>query len=113
MKEISNRSALYVIPKEPFKKWATFYNELSKEELDDRLKEKHIFMIDSFYKEDLKDILKPYYKKIFEYELMSWNNLKHEWPEDRSIDAFLDWFEVIFCDGLFDLKSGKIEIDQV
>ena len=48
MKEVNNRSALYVIPKEPFKEWADFYNEESQNDLESRLNEKHIYLIDFF-----------------------------------------------------------------
>ena len=107
------RSALYVIPKEPFKEWADFYNEESQNDLESRLNEKHIYLIDFFYGDDLRDILEPYYIKIFENELMYWNCYKHEWPKDLNLDVFLDWFEVILCDDIFDLKSGKIMTEKV
>jgi hypothetical protein len=61
----------------------------------------------------LRDILEPYYIKIFENELMYWNCYKHEWPKDLNLDVFLDWFEVILCDDIFDLKSGKIMTEKV
>ena len=45
MNEVNNRSALYLLPKEQFKKWAALYNDESVEVLDARLKEKHIYLI--------------------------------------------------------------------
>ena len=39
--------------------------------------------------------------------------LKHEWPEDRSIDVFLEWFEVILNDDIFDLESERIQRENV
>ena len=44
---------------------------------------------------------------------MYWNCYKHEWPKDLNLDVFLDWFEVILCDDIFDLKSGKIMTEKV
>ena len=67
-------------------------------------------LIEFSYEEDLMDILKPCYIQIFENELLSWNNRKHEWPKERSIAIFLDWFKVIFCDDIFDLSSHTKEI---
>ena len=112
MKEVANRSALYVIPREPFKKWAKLYDEELNGDLKDRLNEKHVYLIDFFYQEDLKDVLEPYYLEIFEYELKNWNYLKKEWPENRNIAVFLDWFEVIFCDDIFDLGTEQMEIEE-
>jgi hypothetical protein len=113
MQEFANRSAFFITPKEPFKEWAKKYNNESTEELDARLNEKHIYLVEFATEEDLRDILSPYYVEIFEYELMSWNHLKHEWPEDRSIDVFLDWFEATLCDDIFDLESEAIETEKV
>ena len=114
MKDVNNRSALYILPKEPFKKWAALYNEDGFiENLDARLKEKHIYLIEYSFDDDLRDILEPYYIKIFENELTHWNCYKREWPKDRNINAFLDWFEVTLCDDIYDLKTGKITTEKV
>ena len=109
MMEFANRSALYVIPRQPFKDWAANYNEEPEEELQARLNEKRIYLIDWVLDfENLSEAIGPYYLKIFEYELMTWNSYKHEWPEDRSLDVFLEWFEVILCDDIIDLETGEI-----
>ena len=114
MKEITNRSALYVIPKEPFKKWATKYNELSDDDLQSRLGEKHIYLIEYAYGENLSlEKLEPYFQQIFEYELDSWNGFKNEWPQKRNLKLFLEWFEVNLCDDIFDLEEGIIEVEKV
>ena len=114
MNEVNNRSALYILPKEQFKKWAALYNDESVEVLDARLKEKHIYLIEySFKEEGLSSILEAYYIEIFENELADWNFLKHEWPKDRNINVFLDWFEVTLCDVIYDFKSGKITTEKV
>ncbi len=42
MKEITNRSALIVLPKDPYKEWAKLYNEEPNEDLENRLKEKSL-----------------------------------------------------------------------
>jgi hypothetical protein len=52
MKEITNRIALFVIPKEPFKKWAKRYNESPIEDLNQRLSEKHVYLVEWFHEED-------------------------------------------------------------
>ena len=77
MNEVNNRSALY--------------NDESVEVLDARLKEKHVYLIEySFKEEGLSNILEPYYISIFENELADWNFYKHEWPNDRNNNVFLD-----------------------
>jgi hypothetical protein len=113
MKEITNRSALFIIPKKPFKEWAKFYSESPIEELDQRLSEKHVYLIEWFHEEDIIDILEPYYIEIFEYELLSWNSYKSEWPQNRSIELFLEWFDVKLCNDLYDLETEKIMSEKL
>ena len=112
MKEITNRSALFIIPKKPFKEWAKLYNESPIEDLNLRLSEKHVYLVDWFHEEDIVDVLKPYYLEIFEYELLSWNGYKSEWPQNRSIELFLEWFDVKLCDDLYDLETEKIKSEK-
>jgi hypothetical protein len=114
VKEITNRSALYVIPKEPFKKWATECNELSDQDLQSRLGEKHIYLIEYAYGEDFSsELFEPHFKQIFEYELDSWNGFKNEWPQKRNLKLFLEWFEVGLCESTFDLEKSEIEAERV
>ncbi len=115
MKEVTNRSALHVIPKEPFKEWAAYYNEESQEDLENRINEKHIYLIEFVYIPDNElshKILEPYYLKIFEYELLCWNGYKHEWPEDRSLNAFYEWFDVKLCSAIYDFERGRIQTER-
>ena len=110
MDEITNRSAILVTAREPFIKWATFYNDISIEELNNRVNEKHIYLIKWSYQEDLKKVLESYYAQIFEFELSDWNYLEDEWPENRTCELFLEWFCVELFDDLFDLETEKIII---
>ena len=113
MKEITNRSALFVIPKEPFKEWAKLYSESPMEDLNQRLSEKHVYLIEWSYEEDIDDVLKPYYLEIFEYELLSWNSYKSEWPQKRSLELFFEWFDIKLCDYLYDLETEKIKSEKL
>lgn len=113
MKELSNRSPVIISPKDSFEKWAKLYNESSDEECEQRLKETHVYLIDWAYRETLEDVLKPYYKEIFEYELMSWNSIESEWPQNRNYELFLEWFEVRLGNDLFDLETEEIETEEL
>ena len=112
MKEITNRSALIVCPKGPFKEWAKIYNESPTEDLEQRLKEKHVYLIYWTYDEDIIDV-EPYYLKIFEYELLSWNGYKSEWPQNRSNESFLERFDVDLCEELIDLETESIKLEKL
>ncbi len=104
---------MIICSKDPFKKWALFYNELSEEECEQRLREIHVYLVDWAYGKKFEEVLKQYYKDIFEYELLSWNSIKREWPQDRNFELFLKWFEARIGDDLFDLETEKIELEEL
>jgi len=109
MQEITNRSALLVTFKEPYKKWAKLYNEEPEEHLNDYLDEKHLYLVEYSFIEELPQVIETYYEKIFEAELKNWNSIKREWPKNRSLEVFLKWFKVTFCGEILDLESDEIE----
>lgn len=113
VRDFANRSALVVIPKEPFKEWAELYNEGTVESLSEHVNEKHVYLIEFFYKDNFRDILSQYYEEIFESELSTWNYIEDEWPKDRSIDMFLEWFDVSLTNDIFDLEGDDIQLEEV
>lgn len=113
MRDFANRSALVVIPKEPFKEWAALYNEETVETLYDHVNEKRVYLVEFFYKENIRDIILRYCDEIFKSELSTWNYNEDEWPKDRSIDVFLEWFDVSLTNGLYDLESDDIQLEEV
>jgi hypothetical protein len=115
MKEITNRSAVFIRSKEPFNEWAEACkcNDSSLEDLKEILNKKHVYLIDWTFNEDVTEVMEQYYKTIFEYELSDWNFYKHEWPENRTYEKFIEWFEVTLCDDLFDLEKGIIITEKL
>lgn len=108
MKELTNRSAIIVFPKKPFVEWAMLYNESPPEDLEQRLEENHVYLIECTFGEEIVDVLESYYIRIFEYELLSWNTYKNEWPQNRVYETFIEWFDVSLCDEIVDLETEKI-----
>jgi len=113
MKEITNRSAIIVYPRKPYIEWARTYNESPVETLEQRLNEKHVYLIDWSYEEEIIDALAPYYQKIFEYELLIWNSYKNEWPQTRTYETFIEWFDVTLCDEIVDMAVDKIALEKL
>jgi hypothetical protein len=93
--------------------WAKLYNVSSNEDLEQRLAEDHAYLIEWTYDEDLDQVMAVYYRKIFEYELSSWNVIKSEWPRNRNYELFREWFEFKICDDLFDLETEPIESEEL
>lgn len=108
MKELTNRSAIIIFPRKPFVEWAKLYNESPPEDLEQRLEEKHVYLIEWTFEEEIVDALESYYTKIFEYELLSWNTYKDDWPQNRVYETFIQWFDVSLCDEIVDLETENI-----
>ena len=113
MKEITNRSAIIVLPRKPFVEWAKLYNESPPEDLEQRLEEKHVYLIKWTFEEEIVDVLESYYIRIFERELFSWNTYKNEWPQNRVYETFIEWFDVSLCDEIVDLEKEKIILEKL
>jgi len=113
MKEITNRSAIIVKPRSPYTEWAKECNDSSVETLEEKLKEKHVYLIEWSYEEEIVDILEPHYLKIFEYELLIWNSHKNEWPQNRTYETFIEWFDIMLCDEIVDLVREKIASEKL
>ena len=52
--------------------------------------------------EEAEDYLNQIYEELFESELSAWNEDESTWPEDRSIDTFLEWFDIEFHSMVYD-----------
>ena len=112
MREILTRSGLYITPKAPFKNWVKKYHSESNTDIKAALSEKHVFLIDSSsYGKPFEIALLPHFEQIFEYELSNWSLVRNEWPQDRSLEIFLNWFEVHHCDEIIDLETDMKEPD--
>jgi hypothetical protein len=44
--------------------------------------------------EQIEDYLSQIYQEIFEEELASWDEDETTWPEERSLEVFLEWFDI-------------------
>jgi hypothetical protein len=100
-----DRYALVVKPQAPFLAWLRSVDSTSIDTtLDDVNGEAHVYLIpikgDSVT--DLKVILKPHFKAIFEQELMAWWTAASDWPNPLTWTMFKTWF---------DLKLGTVVVD--
>lgn len=57
--------------------------------------------------EQAKAFIEEIYSGIFENELTSWGLKEHQWPEDRSLEHFNEWFDIEFHSMIYDI--GDLE----
>ena len=109
MSEI-NRSLLILKPKHPFLDWT---RTLDDEDRDLSLKElphdSTAYLIPELWQDsDQQELLVSYYDVLFEEHLAGWWTDEADWPQNRDLKMFLDWFEVEFHSLVFDLGEEPI-----
>lgn len=115
MSEI-NRGLLIVKPKQPLFDWIqtlpdqTEVLEGDQVEHDDMAAiefDNTAYLVPEFEDdEEAKEVLHELYSYIFEKELESWALEESDWPKNRDLTMFVEWFEVEFHSIVHDLAVG-------
>jgi hypothetical protein len=90
-----NRTAVIVIPKEPFLDWVHQSDpDDAKITLADLHHDLTVYLLDKWaYLADFELELKAVYEEIFEEALASWYTDEEMWPKNRSYQEFQRWFD--------------------
>jgi hypothetical protein len=57
--------------------------------------EQTVYLIPGFDDEgEAWEILERIYDEIFERELYGWHTVRSDWPQDRTLDTFCEWFDI-------------------
>jgi hypothetical protein len=114
LREVSlmlNRGAIIVRPNAPYLDWAAALDD--SELLPDRDGEQTIYLVPEYGDDDeAMEVLAACYDLIFEGELFAWHTVEEDWPQDRSLEMFLEWFDVEFHSMVDDLCGYPIEDDE-
>lgn len=62
--------------------------------------------------EELTEFLEQSYLMLFEQELFEWSRNESDWPINRNLITFLEWFEIEFHSTVIDTVDGAIEIEE-
>ena len=96
--KLINRSAFAILPLQSFVDWA---NAQGEDELNQPMSlaehraEGSVYLIEEFQsEEDVQHQLELHFAKIFENELAAWDEFGDNWPGNRSLELFSQWFEV-------------------
>ncbi|WP_296054774.1 hypothetical protein [uncultured Amphritea sp.] len=96
--KLINRSGFAVLPRQSFADWANQQqDELNQPmTLEEHRAEGNVYLTEEFQSEaDVSRQLKLHYEKIFANELAAWDEFGDHWPQERTLDMFLEWFEVM------------------
>ena len=53
------------------------------------------------------------YQQIFEAELAGWDIDKNKWPQDMSLKAFWEFFDIEIHDMVLDMEEAELSITPV
>ena len=106
-----NRSALLVAAKEPYYEWANALQE--GQSLEEDSLEPNVYLIDEYRSEDeLAEIINECFGAIFAQELAGWHGDEENWPQERSFDMFLEWFDVVPTSLVIDVGGDDLAHDE-
>ena len=105
-----NRSAVVVVPKQPFLDWLHRVDSSSgKLTLTDLGDDPSIYLLaECDLEPDLGECLKEACVEIFEDQLNGWYRAEDQWPEDRSLGTFKLWFDYRIHSVLVDLAEEPL-----
>ena len=108
------RTAVIVIPKQPYIDWAKSLEDGGVKLVEGSKQEHTIYLVEDAtdYIPNQANLLKPHFKSIFEEELNSWHQLESDWPANRDWATFLAWFEVEIHSLVLDLHRGRLKTER-
>lgn len=106
-----NRAVLIARPAKPFIDWAATLDDSGL--VPSAEGEQSVYLVPQFDDdEELKEVLELAWAEIFERELYGWHAVEEDWPKDRTLAMFLEWFSIEFHTILEDLCDGPIVDDE-
>jgi hypothetical protein len=104
-----NRAAIVVRPKTPFFDWTRSLEGGSPKTTETWTS---IYLVDAGEDEKPTRILRRCCASIFEEQLEGWHRDMGDWPKQRTIAMFQQWFDAEVVALVFDLSAGTIEHDD-
>ena len=108
--ELLNRSAVIVKPLRPYLEWARKDDEegLAETVFENLQEQPHIFLIPLVEDANSREaVLERSWPGLFEAMLEGWVTDEDFWPENRSLEMFLEWFEIQMVTVVQDLNSDQ------
>lgn len=104
-----NRMAVVIRPNQPFIDWANDTEGDIEFGDEDFREDCTTLLIPVFeYNEEARSYIHEHYEEIFEHELAAISTDPDEWPEELSLEMFLDWFKVEVHSIVIDLCDEPI-----
>lgn len=104
-----NRCAVIVKAKQPFREWLRSLPDPVEPTLKELYADTTVYLLPEYtFEDDQEEILAHYVDLIFEEELYRWWTSETEWPPDRGLETFKQWFDFEFQSMILDLVDGPL-----
>lgn len=105
-----NRSVVVVKPKQPFLDWTqSLPDPLENLTLEQLHNDCHAYLFPHWdTPEDREELLAEVVDFLFDLELFGWHRDEREFPPNRTLAMFHEWFDVEFHSVVVDLVEGEI-----
>jgi hypothetical protein len=112
--KLINRSAMMVMPAQPFLDWLHQVDPTSAHlTLADLRQEPAIYLLpECESKDEALEALRGSISKIFEEQLDGWYRVPSTWPKQRDLHTFRSWFDCSFHSMIFDLGSDRLRYEK-
>ena len=110
-----NRSAILVIPRQPYADWANSLDEDGPRfELSEASDELTVFLgpeLDTV--DEIEAFVLKHFDFFFEYWLFGWSTDSAQWPKRRTRRMFRDWFEIRIHTMVEDVLDAPYELEDL
>ena len=105
-----NRTAVMIVPKQPFLDWLRGVDPSNRDlTMEEVCADPSIYLLpECAFEDELLARLGETSGEIFERELESWDRVEKSWPTDRSFRAFQEWFGFSIHWMLIDLADERL-----
>ncbi|MGI6611727.1 MAG: VacJ [Limnochordia bacterium] len=109
-----NRSALVIVPKEPYIQWIVSLDPSLQGETEWLREQVSVYLVaeDPEGSEESAPVT-DYFSRIFEYELEGWDEDRRLWPKKRSFALFQQWFDVRAQSIVTDLERAPLTWEEL
>ena len=109
-----NRCVIVIKAKEPFLDWVNRTDESGVAlTLNEVRQDCTAYLIPEVGDdEELQEFVELNYQLLFEQELEGWVRNEDEWPANRDLHTFLEWFDVEFHSEVVDLAEGEVLVTE-
>ena len=112
--KLINRSAIIIMPAQPFLDWLHQVDPTSAHlTLTDLRQEPAIYLLpECESKDEALEVLGGDISNIFEEQLGGWYRVPETWPKERNLRTFRGWVECSFHSMIFDLGSDRLRHEE-